>query len=174
MHEGQLVFSQITDHLPFHIFRKCVQRYQGECYVKRFRCLDQFLVMAFAQLTHRRSLRDIESCLRAQNNKLYHMGMRSIISRSTLADANEQRNWRIHAEFAPSLIKIARPLRRRRSKYRARQYRLRSRRIHDRSLPFPFPMGVVPLHQVSGKTIHSIGFTWKYSYLHPYLRRKAS
>ena len=89
MHEGQLVFSQITDHLPFHIFRECVQRYQGESYVKRFRCLDQFLVMAFAQLTHRESLRDIESCLRAQNNKLYLMGMRSIISRSTLADANE-------------------------------------------------------------------------------------
>ena len=110
MHEGQLVFSQITDHLPFHIFRKCVKHYQDERYVKRFRCLDQFLVMAFGQLTHRESLRDIESCLRAQNNKLYHMGIRSIISRSTLADANEQRNWKIHAKFAQSLIKIARLL----------------------------------------------------------------
>ena len=128
--------------------------------------------MAFAQLTHRESLRDIEACLRAQNNKLYHMGIRSKISRSTLADANEQRNWSIHADFAQSLIKIARPLRSKRSKYRARQYRLRSRRIHDRS--FPFPMGVVPLHQVSGKTTHSIGFTWNYSYLHPYLRGQAS
>ncbi len=110
MHEGQLVFSQITDHLPLHIFRRCVQRYLGERYVKRFSCLDQFLVMAFAQLTHRESLRDIEACLRAQNNKLYHMGIRSKISRSTLADANEQRNWSIHADFAQSLIKIARPL----------------------------------------------------------------
>ena len=80
MHEGQLVFSQITDHLPLHIFRRCVQRYLGERYVKRFSCLDQFLVMAFAQLTHRESLRDIEACLRAQNNKLYHMGIRSKIS----------------------------------------------------------------------------------------------
>ena len=76
MHEGQLVFSQITDHLPLHIFRRYVHRYLGERYVKRFSCLDQFLVMAFAQLTHRESLRDIESCLRAQNNKLYHMGIR--------------------------------------------------------------------------------------------------
>ena len=110
MHEEQLVFSQITDHLPLHIFRRCVHRYLGERYVKRFSCLDQFLVMAFAQLTHRESLRDIEACLRAQNNKLYHMGIRSKISQSTLADANELRNWSIHADLAETLIKIASPL----------------------------------------------------------------
>ena len=110
MHEGKLVFSQVTDHLPLHTFRRCVQRYQGEHYVKTFRCLDQYLVMAFAQLTYREGLRGIEACLRAQKNKLYHMGIRTRISRSTLADANEQRDWRIYADFAQSLIKIARPL----------------------------------------------------------------
>ena len=110
MFKGQYVFSQITDHLPLHTFRKCVERYQGERYVKQFRCFDQYLAMSFAQLTHRESLRDIEACLQAQSSKLYHMGLRSSISRSTLADANEQRDWRIYADFAQALIKIARPL----------------------------------------------------------------
>ena len=77
MYTGQLVFSQVTDHLPMHTFRRCVQRYQGERYVKRFRCFDQYLSMAFAQLTYRESLRDIEACLRAHQSKLYHMGIRS-------------------------------------------------------------------------------------------------
>ena len=110
MHEGKLVFSQVTDHLPLHTFRRCVQRYHGERYVKKFRCFDQYLVMAFAQLTYRESLRGIEACLRSQNSKLYHMGIRATISRSTLAQANEQRDWRIYCDFAHSLIKIARPL----------------------------------------------------------------
>ena len=110
MHEGKLVFSQLTDYLPLHTFRRCVQRYQGEQYVKKFRCLDQYLVMAFAQLTYREGLRGIEACLRAQQNKLYHMGIRTRVSRSTLADANEQRDWRLYADFAQALIKIARPL----------------------------------------------------------------
>lgn len=110
MYSGQLVFSQITDHLPMHTFRRCVQRYQGERYVKRFRCLDQYLGMVFAQLTYRESLRDIEACLRAHQHKLYHMGIRSKVVRSTLSDANEQRDWRIYADFAQTLIQIARPL----------------------------------------------------------------
>jgi hypothetical protein len=110
MYTGQLVFSQISDHLPMHTFRRCVQRYQGERYVKRFRCLDQYLGMAFAQLTYRESLRDIEACLRAHQHKLYHMGIRSRVVRSTLSDANEQRDWRIYADFAQALIRIARPL----------------------------------------------------------------
>ena len=110
MFKGQYVFSQITDHLPQHTFRRCVERYHGERYVKQFRCFDQYLAMSFAQLTHRESLRDIEACLKAQSSKLYHMGLRSSISRSTLADANEQRDWRIYADFAQALIKIARPL----------------------------------------------------------------
>jgi len=110
MHVGKLVFAQITQHLPLTTFRRCVTRYGGEHKVKSFSCLDQYLCMAFAQLTYRESLRDIEACLRAQASKLYHMGIRARVSRSTLADANEVRDWRIHAEFAQSLIGIARPL----------------------------------------------------------------
>jgi len=110
MHVGKLVFSQVIDHLPMHTFRRCVQHYHGDRRVRSFHCLDQYLIMVFAQLTYRESLRGIEACLRAQKNKLYHMGIRATISRSTLADANEQRNWRIYADFAQSLIKIARPM----------------------------------------------------------------
>jgi hypothetical protein len=110
MYTGPLIFSQIMDHLPWHCFRRCVQRYQGNRYVKRFACSDQYRCMAFAQLTYRESLRDIEACLRAQQNKLYHIGIRARVSRSTLADANELRDWRIYADFAQSLIRTARRL----------------------------------------------------------------
>ena len=110
MHLGRLVFAQITQHFPLTTFRRCVARYGGEHKVKSFSCLDQYLCMAFAQLTYRESLRDIEACLRAQESKLYHMGIQSRISRSTLADANEVRDWRIHADLAQSLIGIARRL----------------------------------------------------------------
>jgi len=110
MHSGKIVFSQIMDFLPMHEFRKCVTRYQGNSYIKTFSCLDQFLCMAFAQLTYRESLRDIEVCLRSLQNKLYHMGIRGKVSRSTLSDANEKRDWRIYADFAIVLIHIARNL----------------------------------------------------------------
>jgi hypothetical protein len=110
MNFGKLVFAQITQHLPLTTFRRCVARYDAEHKVKTFSCLDQYLCMAFAQLTYRESLRDIEACLRAQAGKLYHMGIKSRISRSTLADANEVRDWRIYADFAQSLIGIARRL----------------------------------------------------------------
>lgn len=111
MFSGKLIFAQVLDFLPLHTFRRCVARYHGHHQVKRFSCLDQFLCMAFAQLSYRESLRDIETCLRAQCSKLYHMGIRARrISRSTLADANAQRDWRIYADFAQSLIRIARPL----------------------------------------------------------------
>ena len=110
MYAGKLVFSQVMEHLPMHIFRKCVRRYGGNRYVKSFPCLSQFLCMAFAQLAYRESLRDIEVCLRAQRNKLYHMGIRGTVARNTLANANQQRDWRIYAEFAQELIRIARPL----------------------------------------------------------------
>jgi hypothetical protein len=110
MYTGKLVFSQIIDHLPLHTFRQCVRRYDGNRKVKSFSCLDQFLCMAFAQLTYRESLRDIEACLRAQRHKLYHMGIRGGISRNTLANANKVRDWRIHADFAQALIRIARRL----------------------------------------------------------------
>ena len=97
MHQGKLVFAQLMRHLPLTTFRRCVARYGGEHKVKSFSCLEQFLCMAFAQLTYRESLRDIEACLRAQSAKLYHLGIRGQVSRSTLADANEPRDWRIYA-----------------------------------------------------------------------------
>ena len=110
MNQGQLVFAQLMQHLPLTTFRRCVARYQGERKIKSFSCLDQFLCMAFAQLTYRESLRDIEACLRAQQSKLYHLGIRSAVARNTLANANAVRDWRIHADFAQSLIGIARRL----------------------------------------------------------------
>jgi len=110
MHVGSLVFAQLMDLLPLHAFHRSVERYEGQRYVKSFSCLDQFLVMAFAQLTFRESLRDVEACLSAVPSKLYHMGIRSSVSRSTLSDANESRDWRIFADFAQALIGIARRL----------------------------------------------------------------
>ncbi len=110
MYTGKLVFSQVMEHLPLHIFHQCVGRYSGDFKVKEFTCLDQYLCMAFAQLTYRESLRDIEACLRAQQNKLYHMGIRSSVSRNTLANANKVRDWRIYADLAYSLIQTARKL----------------------------------------------------------------
>ena len=110
MNTGKLVFAQVMAHLPLTTFRRCVARYDGEHKVKHFTCLDQYLCMAFAQLTYRESLRDIEACLRSQAAKLYHMGFRSKVARNTLANANSVRDWRIYADFAQSLISIARKL----------------------------------------------------------------
>ena len=110
MYSGKLVFAQVMEHLPLHSFRRIVTRYDGERKVQSFSCLDQFLCMAFAQLTFRESLRDIEACLRAHPTKLYHLGLRSAVARNTLANANAVRDWRIYADFAQSLIAIARPL----------------------------------------------------------------
>jgi hypothetical protein len=110
MYTGQLVFAQLMEHLPLHTFRRCVARYRGEHKVKSFSCLDQYLCMAFAQLTYRESLRDIEACLRAQSSKLYHLGIRGQISRNTLANANATRDWRLYADFAQRLIATARRL----------------------------------------------------------------
>ena len=110
MNEGQTVFAQIMEFLPLKEFRRCVRKYNGEYKVKSFSCLDQFYSMAFAQLTYRDSLRDIEACLRSQKRLLYHMGFRSVIARNTLANANEHRDWRIYAEFAQLLINHARML----------------------------------------------------------------
>jgi len=109
--QGQYVFSQIMDHLPLTTFRRCVDRYDGERKIKSFSCLDQFRCFAFAQLTWRESLRDIEACLRAQSSKLYRLGFRCPrISRNTMANANAVRDWRIHADFAQHLIRMAREL----------------------------------------------------------------
>jgi hypothetical protein len=110
MNLGRTVFSQLVDYLPTYQFQICVDRHQGDRYVKDFSCWDQFLCLAFAQLTYRESLRDIEACLRAQQPKLYHMGFRGLVSRNTLAHANERRDWRIYADFAQILIATARQM----------------------------------------------------------------
>src|SRR6266481_2561800 len=110
MNAGRTIFSQVLDHLPWYEFQKCVTRYRGDYQQKSFSCWDQYLCMSFAQLTYRESLRDIETCLRSMSGKLYHMGLRGRVARSTLADANESRDWRIYADFAQVLIAIARPL----------------------------------------------------------------
>lgn len=110
MNQGKTVFAQLMELLPKYEFDKCVNRYRGNYKVQRFRCWEQFLVMSFAQLTYRESLRDIEACLGAVRNKLYHSGIRSNVSRSTLADANENRNWKIYSDFAQVLITQARSL----------------------------------------------------------------
>jgi hypothetical protein len=110
MNQGRTVFSQLIAFLPDREFRRCVARYDGDARLRDFSCWDQYLTMAFAQLTYRESLRDIEACLRAVGAKLYHMGFQGKVARSTLADANESRDWRIFADFAQVLIRIARPL----------------------------------------------------------------
>ena len=110
MNTGKTIFAQLMDFLPSKAFRRCVKRYQGDYKLKTFSCWDQFLCMAFAQLTYRESLRDIEACLRAQQTKLYHLGIRGQVSRNTLAHANSVRDWRIYADFAQVLISRARVL----------------------------------------------------------------
>jgi len=110
MNSGKSLFSQLIDHLPRYEFRQCVQRYAGHYRVRSFSCWDQFLSMMFAQLSYRESLRDIVACLRSQERRLYHLGIRGKVARSTLADANESRDWRIYADFTQGLIQEARRL----------------------------------------------------------------
>jgi hypothetical protein len=110
MNSGRTIFAQLMDHLPAYEFQKCVDRYDGDHKFRGFSCRDQFLALAFAQLTYREGLRDIEACLRSVSSKLYHMGFRGKVSKSTLADANEAHDWRIFADFAQVLIHLARPM----------------------------------------------------------------
>jgi hypothetical protein len=110
MHNGRFIFSELISHLPHKEFQKCVARYDDDSHPRTFSHWDQYLTMVFAQLTYRESLRDIEACLRSVTGKLYHLGIRSKVARTTLADANESRDWRIFADFAHVLIRIARPL----------------------------------------------------------------
>jgi hypothetical protein len=110
MYTTKLIFAQVLEHLPQHTLRRCVARYGANQHVKCFTCQDQFRCLAFAQLTYRESLRDIEACVRAQRDKLNHMGIRATVSRSTLADATERRDWRIYADLAQTLIHLARKL----------------------------------------------------------------
>lgn len=110
MNAGRTVFSQLIGFLPDREFRRCVARYDGDRRLRGLSCWEQYLAMAFAQLTYRESLRDIEACLRSLGGKLYHMGFRGKVPKSTLADANESHDWRIFADFAHFLIRVARPL----------------------------------------------------------------
>jgi transposase len=110
MNAGRTIFAQLVEHLPHKEFQKCVARYRGDSNPRGFTCWDQYLAMAFAQLTYRESLRDIEACLSAMQGKLYHMGFRGKVARSTLADANDAHDWRVYADFAQVLIATARPL----------------------------------------------------------------
>jgi len=110
VNQGQTIFSQIMNYIPKHSFNHCVEKYRGNYKVQSFTCWEQFLAMTFVQLTYRESLRDIETCLRAMRNKLYHIGIRSKVSRSTLSDANHNRDWRIYADHAYILINIAKEL----------------------------------------------------------------
>ena len=110
MNTGRTLLAQLMDFMPLHEFRKCVQRYRGHHRVQSLSCLDQYLCLAFAQLTYRESPRDIEAYLRALQSKLYHMGIRGRCSRNTLAQANERRDWRIYADFAQVVIHVARSL----------------------------------------------------------------
>ncbi len=110
MYTGKTVFSQLMDFLPMYEFRKCVDRYGGNYHTSSFSCMDQYLCMGFAQLTYRESLRDIEACLRSRKEKLYHLGIRGRVSRSTLAEANEKRDWRMYADFCQIMISQARSL----------------------------------------------------------------
>ena len=141
MNTGRTILAQLMDYIPRYQFQVCVDRYHGNHYIKSFPCWDQFLCMAFAQLTYRESLRDIETCLRSMPSKLYHMGFHGRAARSTLADANEQRDWRIYADFAQVLIGIARPL------YASDPIRgsgskpLRAGFHYHRPVPVPVPLG---------------------------------
>ena len=110
MNRGRTVFAQTIEYISHNEFRRCVERYDGDLRVRKLTCWEQFLAMAFAQLTYRESLRDIEVSLAVHQRKLYHSGFRSMVRKSTLADANELRDWRIYADFAQTLIQIARPL----------------------------------------------------------------
>jgi hypothetical protein len=110
MNADRTIFAQVIEHLPHKEFQKCVGRYSGDANLRGFSCWDQYLAMVFAQLTYRESLRDIEACLGAMRGKLYHMGIRGSVRRSTLADANDAHDWRIYTDFAQVLIAIARPL----------------------------------------------------------------
>ena len=161
MNTGKTLFAQLMDFLPWTTFTRLVQQYGGDRYVKSLTCAEQFRIMAFAQLTYRESLRDIEVCLSAQAAKLYHMGFRQEIRRATLADANEKRDWRIHAEFAQRLIAQARKL-----------------YVGD-SLAFElentaYALGAVPHNQGGGQDAYAARPARQHPQLHPHLGRQAA
>ena len=158
MNLGCTVFSQLISFLPDREFRRCVSRYDGDRRWRGFSCWDQFLCMAFAQLTYRESCATSKRACVRSGAKLYHMGFRSQVARSTLADANESRDWRIYADFAQVLIRIARPLYGPRSDRRgSRSKSLRSGLDHHRSVPLAVPLGQVPPAQGRPEDAHAVG-----------------
>ena len=170
MHTGRIVFSQLMDFLPRHEFNRCVRRYHGNYRTRHFKCRDQFLCMAFAQLTGRESLRDIETCLRAMQPKLYHAGLRYPVSRSTLADANENRDWRIYADFAQVLIGHARKLYSQDDFGPTRRDRVCLRFQHHRSVSFAVSVGPIPSAQSRHQAPHVDGSTRQYPLFYSHYR----
>jgi len=175
MNTQPTVFAQIMGFLPLHEFRKCVRKYRGDYRVRKFSCLDQFFCLAFAQLTYRESLRDIVSCLRTMESRLYHMGFRGRISRNNLANANESRDWRIYADFAQVLIGEARRL------YRDEDIGLELENTiyaFDSTtidlLPVAFPLGTIPEMQGRHQAPHASRPEGIDTNDYPYYRRKNS
>src|ERR1700732_5125262 len=162
------------DFLPWSTFARIVARYDGDARVRTLRCAEQYRAMAFAQLTFRESLRDIEVCLSAQASKLYHMGFREPVRRSTLADANELRDWRIYAQFAHRLIAQARKLYADDSLGLELTNTVCSGLDHHRPVPVAVSMGPFPLHQSGGEDAHPARSARQHSELHPYLGRQAA
>src|ERR1017187_1843556 len=174
MHTGRFVFSELIAHLPHQEFQKCVARYDDHPQPRKLSYWDQYLAMAFAQLTYRESLRDIEACLRSVTGKLYHLGFRGTVARSTLADANETRDWRIFAEFAHVLIKIAAALRRRAARRGPRPEPVCFGLDHHRPVPGTFSVGEIPEAQGRREDAHPAGPARQYPHHYSHFRRKTA
>src|SRR3954452_13547904 len=167
MNSGKSIFAQLMDFLPSKAFRRCVERYQGNYKLRTFSCWDQFLCMAFAQLTFRESPRDIEDCLAARSDQLYHLGFRGRVCRSTLADANEGSDWRIYADLAALLSqKGTTALRGPAIGGRPTTKRLCPRFDHPRALFEPLSVGTLPVHQSRHQAAHALGPARAYSFLY--------
>ncbi len=168
MNSGKTLFAQLMDFLPWSTFTRIVSRYGGDWRVRTLSCAEQYRAMAFAQLTYRESLRDIETCLSAQPAKLYAMGFGDPVRRSTLADANEARDWRIYAKLAQRLIVPGETaVHQRGSGFRPRQYGLCARLDDHRSLSGRLSVGAFPHDQGGGQDAHAAGFTRQHPELHP-------
>ena len=168
MNSGKTLFAQLMDFLPWSTFARIVARYGGDWRVRTLSCAEQYRAMAFAQLTYRESLRDIETCLSAQAVKLYPMGFGDPVRRSTLADANETRDWRIYAELAQRLIVQARRLYSHESLgFRSGQHGLCARLDDHRSLSVGLSVGAFPHDQGGGQDAHAAGFARQHPELHP-------
>ena len=175
MNTGKTLFAQLMDFLPWSTFTRIVARYGGDRAVRTLSCAEQYRAMAFAQLTYRESLRDIEACLSAQAAKLYHMGFREPVRRSTLADANEARDWRIYAEFAQRLIAQARRLYAGESLGVDLANTVYALELDDhRSLPVGVSVGAFSLDQGGGEDAHAARFARQHPELHPHFGRQAA